>query len=273
MSASSGDRGGVAVKQPDGDWSVAPATPLIDAPDEDRESVYAMSPIPEDVAPNTPLEDPPDVPQPQNVMSSIPEEVEFIEDDADPDKAAWRKIKQIDKEALGVSSFLISTKDEKMLDEEGAPAVAELLNMGQGALNNMALQMGIRNDVLQEWMVDEELHDLKDLVALIIRAQIVVLMKSPPTPESTCDWKDVCKRYRMGAIARPEQPDPRNAIVIVNQKHNMAKQIISILMEDDEPDVIEETFLGRTLTSDMLSADSKEATSSSLYIVENCMQS
>ena len=230
MSASSGDRGGVAVKQPDGDWSVAPATPLVDAPDEDRESVYAMSPIPEDVAPNTPLEDPPDVPQPQNVMSSIREDVEFIEDDADPDKAALWKIRQIDKEADTVSSFLISAQDEKMLNEEGAPAVAELLKMGQGALNNMALQLGIKSDVLQEWMVDEELHDLKGLIALIIRSQIIVLMKSPPTPESTCDWKDVCKRYRMGAIAKPEQPDPRNAIVITNVKHNMARQIVSILL-------------------------------------------
>ena len=141
MSASSGDRGGVAVKQQDGDWTVAP---------------------------NTPMEDPPDVPQPMNVMTSVPEDDEFIEDDADPDKAALKKIRQIDKEVDAVSSILLSAEDEKVLAEEGAPTKAELLSMGQGAMNNMSLQLGISERVLQEWMVDETLYDLEDVVAQII---------------------------------------------------------------------------------------------------------
>ena len=99
--------------------------------------------------------------------------------------------------------------------------------------------MGIEEQVLQAWMVDENLPDLKIAVGDIIRAQIVILMSLPPSP-SKPDWKEICKRYQVGAQAKQERPDPRDTIVIVNDKHKMAKQIVSILLEEEEPDDDEE---------------------------------
>ena len=59
-------------------------------------------------------------------------------------------------------------------------------------------------------------------------------MKSPPDPER--DWKDICRRYQVGAQAKSEQPVPTAALKIINDKHKMAKQIVCILLEEDEPD-------------------------------------
>jgi hypothetical protein len=258
MSASSTGLGNVAVKkQPDGDWKVAPNTPLDYPPEdqvpnqavgphqraasnvpmqaipEDNESVYAMSPIPED--------DPPEDNPPQGNESVD----EFIEDDNDPDKAAEKQIGRVNNDYFGKSpmdearSILASGEDEKILTENGAPTQADLMSMGQGAMNNMALKLGIREDVMREWMFDETLHDQKDAVGRVIRSQIFVLITTP-SPYAP-DWKEICRRYQVGAQVKQERPEPK-AMEIVNDKDRMAKQIVSILLETEEKGCARGTF-------------------------------
>ena len=50
------------------------------------------------VAPSTPLEEPPNPSQPMEGLPPIQEEKEFVEDDADPDKALMKEISRVEAE-------------------------------------------------------------------------------------------------------------------------------------------------------------------------------
>ena len=182
-------------------------------------------------------------------MQAIPEEDnppqgnesvdEFIEDDNDPDKAAEKQIDRVNNDYFvklpmdEARAILASGEDEKILTENGAPTQADLMSMGQGAMNNMALKLGIREDVMRDWMIDETLHDLKDAVAQVIRSQIFVLITTPGP--FAPDWKEISRRYQVGAQVKQERPEPK-AMEIVNDKDRMARQIVSILFEKAEKD-------------------------------------
>ena len=94
MSASSTGLGNVAVKkQPDGDWEVAPNTPL-DYPPEDQVPNQAVGPH-QRAASNVPMQAIPEEDNPPQGNESVDE---FIEDDNDPDKAAEKQINRVNNE-------------------------------------------------------------------------------------------------------------------------------------------------------------------------------
>ena len=114
----------------------APATPEGDFPAQERELLSTMSPIPEE--------------NPQS-----PGNKSFIEDDSDPDKVIEKKVMIM--AAPERERSLVIEAEEEMLNDHGDPTMENLMKMGDGALNNMALQLGIVPSILHGWLVDETL--------------------------------------------------------------------------------------------------------------------
>ena len=110
---------------------------------------------------------------------------------ADPDAAMRENIMKVEKMTKENLHPIVSEEEEKFLKDHGAPSRQELMAMGRVQRFNLALELGIREDVLNAWMWDETLEDLGMCISLVLQAHLldVIHGKYPQV-----DWKEVCHK-------------------------------------------------------------------------------